>query len=479
MDATLQDIEHIVVLMLENRSFDHMLGYLALDDDYVASYGPIEGIVPGRSNAYEGVEYPVYPLEQTAMNDYDRPEHAGPHVDIQLSGGNGGFAHDFVETLRRNAGFTDVRPDQCVVMGYHTGAQLPALDHLARNFTVCDHWFSSVPGATWPNRLYSMAGTSGGTRSNKKHLGKDFPIYNFPSIARYLDEATVTWRWYRPYEAIPATIQLVEETHRLGGPQMQEYDQFFHDALTGELPKVSWIDPSFFHVLGMRQNDDHPPMDIRAGEHLIRAISNAVMTSPCWQRTLLIVTYDEHGGFYDHMEPPRAEDDFAETSRFGVRVPAVLVSPFTPARVHSVQLDHTSIIRTILERFCPDVDPASMGKRVSHAESVASAVVGSANEPSPPRPIPELTDVRALTPGSSEPDTAHEPKVLEDLLAQSQDGFDLLQRVQQELTAGRAALAPDTALQLDELQEGLVIAAGEIGRLNVMAIPPAGRRVVS
>jgi phospholipase C len=131
---------------------------------------------------------------------------------------------------------------------------------------------------------------------------------------------------------------------------------FLEDAAAGTLPSVSWIDPAFtnFNRLGFPVNDDHPMADIKDGQDLVLAIYNALAASPQWDRSLLVIVYDEHGGFYDHVPPPEAADDDPATfGRYGVRVPAIIVSPWIePRTVSHTVFDHTSIIKTILLRFC-------------------------------------------------------------------------------------------------------------------------------
>jgi phospholipase C len=166
---------------------------------------------------------------------------------------------------------------------------------------------------------------------------------------------------------------------------------FLEDAARGTLPSVSWIDPAFtnFNPLGFPVGDDHPPADVKDGQDLILAVYDALASSPQWERSLLVVTYDEHGGFFDHVAPPRAEDDDSETfGRYGVRVPTIIVSPWVERRsVSHTLFDHTSIIKTIVRRFCPEAlntprkpggrlkglhigGPQHLGARFSHANDL-------------------------------------------------------------------------------------------------------------
>jgi phospholipase C len=361
----LEKVDHVVVLMLENRSFDHMLGYLSL----CGRRPDIDGLRKGFANQYEGRSYPVHPLDITAI-PID-PDHSGSGIDQQLAGGSmGGFVASAAATLAHR-GVVDGDPS--CVMGYYNGADVPILDHLAEEFAVCDRWFSSVPGSTMPNRLYALCGGAGGSRDNRPAYVP--PLYHQASFVRHLDAHGISWRWY---SFDPGLLRFADVHYRLGHHERFGYfsktglpwrtifditvntnlPSFLEDAASGALPSVSWIDPAFtnFNPLGFPVNDDHPPADIQDGQDLILAVYNAVAASPQWDRSLLVIVYDEHGGFFDHVPPPPAhDDDPASFGRYGVRVPAIVVSPWVePRTVCRILFDHTSIIKTILLRFCPE-----------------------------------------------------------------------------------------------------------------------------
>jgi phospholipase C len=278
-------------------------------------------------------------------------------------------------------------PSPGLVMGYYNGDDLPVYDHLAGEYCVVDRWFSSVPGATWPNRLYSVTGQAAGSRDDISP-----PIYSLPSFVRYLDQHQVDWRWY---SFDPATLRAIDPEYRLSHHhrfgfvderllsveeiaigELTEKGSLLDDIAEGKLPAISWIDPHFkdLRVLGPNSNDDHPPTDVLAGQDLVLTVYHALSASPLWSRTLLIVTYDEHGGFFDHVPPPAAIDDAYDFARLGVRVPALLISPLVDAGssastvVPDLHFDHTSIIKTILTRFC-----ASSGQIPAMTARVAAA----------------------------------------------------------------------------------------------------------
>jgi phospholipase C len=360
--AALDEIEHVVVLMLENRSFDHMLGYLGLEGGL-----DVDGLRDGMANEHAGRSYPIFPLRKTAFTKAQDPCHSGECVDEQVENDNGGFASNYVRTRADPAA-----DEPAVVMGYYDGSQLPIYDFLARRFCVCDRWFCSLRGATFPNRLYAVAGHSAGSRDNASP-----PVYHLPSFVRHLDAAGASWRWYT--HELFATIWAVDRDYL---PRTFDNvrpfssgltsDDFFSAARQGTLPNVAWIDPNFVDLGGpVGSNDDHPPSDVRAGQELVLRVFNALLHSPAWERTLLVITYDEHGGFFDHVEPPSAEDDDPrpEFHAYGPRVPAIVASPRVRPGISHEEFDHTSIIKTCLARFCrtdkrliPD-----MGARVSAA----------------------------------------------------------------------------------------------------------------
>ncbi len=393
--ANLQKIDHVVVLMLENRSFDCMLGYLSLN----GGRADIDGLKGTESESYLGHDYRVEHLRQTAgHSELEDPCHSGECVDEQLRDGFVACYAKYVERWKRENGPPVIPADPGYVMGYYDAEDLPVYDHLASEFCVCDRWFSSVRGATWPNRLYALTGGAQGSRDDRPSPLP--PIYNRASFPRFL--TAVDWRWYS-YD--PATLRLVDAEYRLDarhhphfaffdkrklstvegdlGKALGEQGSFLDDAAAGKLPAVSWIDPHFkdLSVFGPDSNDDHPPSDVVSGQALVLDLYHALRTSPCWEKTMLVITYDEHGGFHDHVTPPSAPDDRPDFRHYGVRVPAIVVSPLVEkASVeHDTIFDHTSIIKTILARFClqegaiPD-----MGARVSKANHLGCLLTRSA-----------------------------------------------------------------------------------------------------
>jgi phospholipase C len=338
-DDNLRKIDHIVVLMLENRSFDHMLGFLTIEQ----GRDDVEGPTLAMKNEYRGETFPVHPASRTTMTKAQDPCHSGWCVDEQLAHDSGGFVSNFMKT--RKAG--GANPG--VVMAYHPAQHLPVYDFLAREFCVCDHWFCSVPGATMPNRCYAAAGTSNGLRDN---INPSRP-YNVPSFLRHLDDED--WRWYS-HDYVP-TIWLLDPEVGLSLENVPAFfdrrdffghRSFLERAAKGDLPPVSWIDPNFYDLTfgPAGSNDDHPPSDLRGGQKLVLQVVDALLQSRAWKKTLLVITYDEHGGFFDHVKPPAAADDRPSMRHYGPRVPAFVISPYVAAgSVGKTVFDHTSIIK--------------------------------------------------------------------------------------------------------------------------------------
>ncbi len=360
-DLNLNKIDHIVVLMMENRSFDHMLGYLKLDHGHAS-----DGLTPTMSNPFQGQAIPIHHLNSPTLKAGQDPCHAGACVAAQLQNNNGGFVANYAQTHPGD-------PEFKLVMGYYNKGDLPIYHSLSQSFCVCDRWFSSVDGATWPNRLYSIAGKAAGSKDNIT-----VPLYNLPSFVRQLDRKDVSWNWYS-HES-PATLRLVDAQYRLSLRDRFHFVEhatrrsFIRDAATGNLPAVSWIDPDFSD-LGFTGNDDHPPSDVRKGQELVLKVVHAVQSGPQWNKTLLVIVYDEHGGFYDHVVPPVATDGDSNFRKLGLRVPAIVVSPWVqPGSVSSEIFDHTSIIKTILTRFCQSPSGAIpfMSDRVTFATHLGS-----------------------------------------------------------------------------------------------------------
>jgi phospholipase C len=370
----LNAIEHIVVLMLENRSLDHMLGYLYQDSGNVSPTGqPFEGLSGAESNSDKsGKATAVFPITPQTPNAYFMPG-ADPGegyvaANNQLFGSNtapadaavpkmSGFVADYEYTLGWEtqekwsivAGTTAAD-----IMGCFTPEALPVLSGLAAGFAVCDHWFGSVPTETMPNRAFTLSATSQG------HLDDKTKTFTAPSIFSALTKAGQSWAVYG-YDEQPLTKNTFTDITDAPKANFGLFKDFQAAAANGALAAFSFLEPSW----STTGNSQHPNYDVALGEQLIFDVYTALRNGPAWDSTLLIVTYDEHGGCYDHVPPPAgatAPDNTAgefgfDFSRFGPRVPTVLVSPLIPAgtvfRVPAgaTPLDHTSILKTVETRW--------------------------------------------------------------------------------------------------------------------------------
>jgi len=316
----LAHVETIVVLCMENRSFDHYLGSLRLAEGR-ADVDGLAGTETNPASAAGGAPVSVHRLDDYTPED---PPHSWSACHAQWNGGaNDGF-------VRAHAGATEAD-----VMGYHVRKQLPVTYALADAGVVCNRWFASCLGPTWPNRFYLHGATSRGQKSN-------LPVLGFTSIFQRLAAKNI--------EATNYYSDVAWATGgygKLGG--LGAIERFFEDAQAGNLPPFAIIDPAF---AGGGANDDHPDHDIRLGQALISSVAAAIAQSPQWKRSLLVITYDEHGGFYDHVAPPETLDADAEFRRLGFRVPALVVGP-TVRRGCAVDdvFEHSSVPATVTRRF--------------------------------------------------------------------------------------------------------------------------------
>ena len=383
--GNLNKIHHIVVVMMENRSFDCMLGYLSRE----GGRSDIEGLKwetgPNRTqyNFYKGRYYYPTLLTDTGIITTESlsPDHSHETVKGQMTDGMMHFVSDYA---KMKAGDD---PDQLsVVMGYYGADQLPVYDMLAREYCVCDHWFCSHVGPTWPNRFVAMTGDL-----NRDTYGEpevDTPDYSrfTPSEALTLfDHLTargVSWKYFQQRESMMRAFT----KYSFDMVNVLEYSdpvKGFHATVAAGLPSFTWVDPLFGDLpagVGSPQdNDDAPPSDLKFGQQFINDVVTTLFsrkTNPAADDTMLIIVYDEHGGFYDHVEPPTNATPLLgqNSGKLGPRVPAIVVSPYTPAGLvlHDV-FDHGSIAATVLRRFCSP-NPPYMSPRVSAALDLRDAL---------------------------------------------------------------------------------------------------------
>lgn len=362
------DIQHVVVLMLENRSFDSLLGKFNTPSPH------FNGLKGTESNTFNNVVYRVRnDLPSNSPFTIPTPDPGESYSDIteqiynHLNGRSSGYPtmSGFAKNYAKQPA-SDGLHDPQAVMHFYTETQVPVLHQLARAFAVSDQWFASAPCQTWPNRFFAHTGTCYGIVDNNKFFDAGQEPFRQPSIFRALENIGQPWRVY--FHDFPQSL-LLEDILDVAFSHYHFFSQFLVDAEAGTLPAYSFIEPNYFANVftGTPPNDQHPPHDVRYGEKLIADVYNAIRASSCWEKTLLIITYDEHGGCYDHVSPPAAvppgdnqtAPDGFTFDTYGVRVPAVIISPWIPAgsilqpltQGCSYPFDHTSIIKTVRQLF--------------------------------------------------------------------------------------------------------------------------------
>ena len=370
-------IRHVFVLMLENRSFDHLLGFSAISGTDAASCQPttINGLSGMETNVYSGTPYQV---TQTA--DYSMvvdPGHEFPDVLCQLSGSaavyprggnyppidNSGFVASYVEACSK----ANKQNSPGEIMKCYSVDQLPVLAALAKEFAVCDNWHASMPGPTWPNRMFVHAASSGGLDHSPTMaeiaLWETAAGFSFPKgdiFGRIKAKGGLQRRLYAG-DLFPMMAAL----KGVGLDDIRQYEHFASD-LQGPFPyNYVFIEPSYCLLNDYKgSTSEHPLADVRLGEGLIKSTYEAIRNSPVWKSSLLIITWDEHGGFFDHDIPPAAvapgdtqpstgHNQFGFTfEQFGPRVPGVIISPWIPKNTVDHRLyDHSSVPATVEKLF--------------------------------------------------------------------------------------------------------------------------------
>ena len=373
-DELLASIDTIVVVMMENRTHDHYFGALELVEKRA-----VDGLKGGESNlASDGTSIDSFLLE--AFTTPDDPPHGWEASHAQYNGGKqDGFVTEYEKTRTTDRG---------AVMGYYTRQQLPVSYALADAYAVCTRWFASVMGPTWPNRYFLHCATSEGLMTN-------VPLpagVTMRGVLHQLADAGITTGYYfsnLPFAALYAAP---------GSPYLS-IDQFFTDAQAGTLPAVCLVDP-IFTFSGTVGNDDHPPADIREGQAFLASIHAALAQSPQWNRCLLVIIYDEHGGYFDHVPPPKTSDQRPEFEQLGFRVPSLVIGPKVKrGAVIDTQFEHVSVIATITKKF--KLEP--LNARVSAANDLSTCIDPSLlDKPQPPVNLPAVfsdTERQMIFPG--------------------------------------------------------------------------------
>jgi phospholipase C len=379
--AGLQNLKHIVVIMMENRSFDHMLGGLRAENS------KIDGLTGNEFNLDTQDETArVQPLAKFQSQLDPDPNHHFPAVHQQLFDGSAsskptmsGFVKSYFQERK------DVEHSR-KIMYYFAPDKLPVLCNLARSYAVFNGWFSSIPGPTLCNRAFAHYGTSFG------QVAMDVFYYHKEPLSVYqrLANAGHSGRVYYFDQASSSleVVNLMQDQPQLFGT----FDQFLEDCKRGELPQYSFIEPNYSDHEGdggeILASDQHPDHDVQQGEVFIAQVYNAIRSNPdLWKSTAILLTYDEHGGIYDHVPPPGCpKDGFTappdktevpgltfEFDRLGVRVPAILISPWVakgmvipgPYEAGGKTFEHASIPNTVTKFFLGEYAAATPREKAS------------------------------------------------------------------------------------------------------------------
>ncbi len=451
-DLMQEEIKHVVVIILENRSFDNVLAWLYSDTDAPSYFIPpstdphylglSEETLLQYTNALNDISgqivfscAPIKGVPSVANGPYLNSPSTDPHetfqyVTNQIFGFDdgtqptmSGFLQDFANQWNSGT-WTTEKTDICSVMETYTEKELPVLYGLAKHYAISDLWFSSVPSQTNPNRAFAHCGTSDGQIVNGiaaiSHFSSD-TIWN-----RLTEESPeTTWTIFWQSDVIPGIIKgpftgtnTFSSMGRIPnlGAHYRKMDEFHNLARRGQLPDFSFIEPQWTLsanlapknflidifpaarnlVEGLQGNDFHPPGDMRTAENLLANIYTSLIANPeAWQQTLLIVTFDEHGGLFDHIPPPSsiAPDNNFENGfkfdRYGVRVPAIFISPKISKSIviradnAAIPFDHTSLIATLLKWRNIDQTQWKMGNRVDAAPTFENVITLTSSREDP------------------------------------------------------------------------------------------------
>jgi phospholipase C len=394
----LKDINTIILLMYENRSFDHMLGHLSLQNLDPTVNG-LKLPLDKYENIYNGGAYLPYQIPADIHMPFDIP-HEWDAVAKQFarSSVNGRLSmNGFVEAYAK---FTNVPPNpQAEPMGYYAADQVPITSFLARKYCVCDSWFSPLPTSTQPNRTLAFCGETNIYKTGLQAISASNNVFD------WLDKHQVDWRVY--HDGFSFFALYPELWHHVFGKKFRDYENLYSDMIHNDVPQVIVVEPTYQeapHFGSDYPNDNHAPSAIGAGEEFLRRTYEAAIANPdIWEHTLMIVYYDEHGGFYDHVPPPNfvnknvnppaSADGTSNNFRtLGARVPALLISPWVqPGSVAKSLFDHTSVLQLLAERFTPGQPySAAVDTRRKQAGGIKSVSEALSNTPSnkaaPPPP---------------------------------------------------------------------------------------------
>jgi phospholipase C len=431
--AKIDSIETIVVVIMENRSFDHMLGYLSLPE-----FGkPIDGLrgnsawLAQVANPFGGHSYPPFAYEPLDLPADPPHERANIATQLGALAGNSYPMNGFVENY---AAVTEVAPEKPpAVMGYYTPRQAPITHFFAENFAVCDRWFASLPTGTQPNRLMAMAGSS--------KIDGNVGFLSFPQqdlVYDWLTRHDVRWRVY--HQSMPFFMLMktwlpeiladdLGETFSHQGKHFRDLDQLVIDVQDEDpstFPQVIFVEPKYTDAPPAGSgSDDHPPTSIAGGQAFLWKVYLSLISNPArWMKTALLLTYDENGGFFDHVSPPGVVTnppqgaDYPKFASLGVRVPGMVISPLvSQGRVYSDLLDHTSILKFLGQKFNGGSYSDEVDARDPRIKSVGEVVNLDApraeilQPPSPSgNPVVASVQIQAFTEAARRAYTVNDPK---------------------------------------------------------------------
>ncbi len=330
-------LDTVICVMMENRSFDHYFGTLSLHEGRTDVDGLNSSLFNLDSNGDKVHPWNATP-DRICVED---PPHGWNDFDSQFGGGkNDGFVKSHLDRHHVD-GADDVALLGATVMQYYKREQVPFIHSLADDFTLCQKWLCSVRGPTWPNRWYLHGAQSNGITSND--FGGD---YSFEMIYDRLTEKGITWAYY--YTDLPFLAVASEFLKRHKGRRpLRPISEFYHDMANGNLPQYCMVDPGF------NLNDDHPPHHVGLGQQFLSTVYHKLAESAYWKRSMFFITYDENGGFYDHVAPPKVEDNFAAKGfdQLGFRVPGIVAGPYVKQSVSDMQFDHSSVLAFLEWKF--------------------------------------------------------------------------------------------------------------------------------
>jgi phospholipase C len=417
-------IQHVFVLMLENRSFDHMLGFSGLTgtDASTGASTKINGLIGTELNTYNGQTFSVSPGAPDRMPA--DPGHEFSNVLLQLCGQGASYLSGGAYPVINNSGYVasyadgDGATNPGVLMNCYSPTQLPVMHALATEFVVCDNWHASMPGPTWPNRMFIHAASSSGL----DHSPSIAEIADWEALAGFsfqngtifdaLHEKGITRRLYGGDD-----FPMVSALKGIHLTDIRHYSQFAADLKQATYPfSYVFIEPSY-DVANDYTNgtSQHPLADVNRGEALIKATYEAIRGSAFWESSLLIITWDEHGGFYDHVIPGDAvapgdtgTDSDHNTNgftfeKYGPRVPALFISSLIPGNLIDHRIyDHASIPATLEALFSLN----ALTKRDASASSVASLLTLTASRKNTPETLPAVASAEVAPLAAAAADAA-------------------------------------------------------------------------